>query len=173
LRVIAGELGGRRLHAPRGSRIRPTSDRLREALFSILGDVGGEDVLDLFSGTGALGIEALSRGARRAVFVDTEMASTRRNVEGLGLAERAHLVEGDVLAYLRKETADFGLILCDPPYRLAARLARPLEELVRERLRSGGRLVVESPAREPLTLNMELMTDRTYGEASLRIWGAR
>ena len=87
MRVVAGEFGGRRLQAPRGRATRPTADRVREALFSMLGDVGGARVLDLYAGSGALGIEALSRGAASAVFVDSEPRAAeaiRRNLDTLG-----------------------------------------------------------------------------------------
>jgi 16S rRNA (guanine966-N2)-methyltransferase len=88
VRVIAGRLGGRRLKAPKGRVTRPTSDRVREGLFAMLGDVREASVLDLFAGTGALGIEALSRGARRAVFVEQDMRAVRalkENLEALGI----------------------------------------------------------------------------------------
>jgi 16S rRNA (guanine966-N2)-methyltransferase len=170
VRVIAGELGGRRLAAPKGHEVRPTSDRAREALFSILGDVSGSEVLDLFCGTGALGIEALSRGASRAVLVDTETAPALANVEALAVRERTEVVRRDAASYLETTESTFDLILCDPPYRLAAPLAPTLEQLVPKRLRDHGRLVVESPARSPIQLPFELATDRVYGEASLRIW---
>ncbi len=173
MRVVAGELRGRRLTAPKGRDVRPTSDRAREALFSILGEVTGLEVCDLFCGTGALGIEAISRGARRAVLVDIETGPARVNVEGLGISERVDLVRRDALAYLKSTTDTFDLILCDPPYTLAARVARDLQELVRDRMRDGGRLVTESPSRAPMQLNMELDADRTYGEASLRVWSGR
>jgi len=170
VRVVAGELRGRRLVAPKGPDVRPTSDRAREALFSILGDVGGLEVLDLFCGTGALGIEALSRGARRAVFVDSEPASAEANIESLGMKQRGEVVRGDALSFLQTTKLEFDLVLCDPPYTLAARVARDLEQLVPSRLREGGRLVVESSARAPMELRLTLETDGTYGEASLRIW---
>ena len=172
MRVVAGELRGRPLVAPRGEDVRPTSDRAREALFSILGSVEGLDVCDLFCGTGALAIEALSRGARHAVLVDTDIGPARVNVEALDLAGRAELVSGDALAYLDSASAPFGLILCDPPYTLAARVARDLEKLVPLRLGEGGRLVIESPSRTPIELGLSLEADRTYGEASIRIWSA-
>jgi 16S rRNA (guanine966-N2)-methyltransferase len=172
VRVVAGELGGRRLQAPKGKDVRPTSDRAREALFSILGEVDGADVLDLFCGTGALAIEALSRGARRATLVDTEIEAARVNVEGLGISDRVDLIRRDALAHLRSTTEAFDLILCDPPYTLAARVARDLEKLVPSRLREGGRLVTESPSRAPMALGLSLDADRTYGEASIRIWSA-
>lgn len=172
MRVVAGELGGRRLEAPKGDRVRPTSDRAREALFSILGDIDGAEVLDLFCGTGALAIEALSRGAARAVLVDTDTTWAERNAEALSLAERAETVRQDALAYLRSPGPGFDLVLCDPPYRLAPRLGSQLEELVPQRLRDGGRLVVESPASEPIGLAAPFIlgVDRAYGEASLRVW---
>ncbi|MDQ2675759.1 MAG: RsmD family RNA methyltransferase [Actinomycetota bacterium] len=171
MRIVAGELGGRRLEAPRGLDVRPTSDRAREALFSILGDVSGLAVCDLFCGTGALGIEALSRGARHVVLVDTDIGPARANVSSLGVEERVELVREDALAYLGSAGA-FDLILCDPPYRLAAPVARDLEQLVPSRLREGGRLVTESSSRAPMDLALTLEEDRVYGQASLRIWSA-
>ena len=172
MRVVAGELRGRRLKAPAGTAVRPTSDRAREALFSILGDVTDAEVCDLFCGTGALGIEALSRGARHVVMVDDDTSPAQANVDALNISERVDLTRRDAFEYLGSATATFDLILCDPPYTLAARVARDLEKLVPARLREGGRLVTESPARTPMELNLTLEDDRTYGEASLRIWSA-
>ena len=172
MRVVAGEFRGRRLKAPSGAAVRPTSDRAREALFSILGDIAGADVCDLFCGTGALGIEALSRGARHAVMVDDDTSPAQANVDALGISERVDLMRRDAFEYLGTAEATFDLILCDPPYTLAARVARDLEKLVPSRLREGGRLVTESPSRTPMELNLTLDDDRTYGEASLRIWSA-
>src|ERR1700758_5362053 len=109
MRVIAGTLGGRRLKAPPGRATRPTSDRVREALFSMLGELDGERVLDLFAGSGALGIEALSRGAARAVFVERGAAAgrvLRENLGSLGLGpERAELRREDAAAALRAAAA--------------------------------------------------------------------
>jgi 16S rRNA (guanine966-N2)-methyltransferase len=172
MRVVAGEFRGRRLKAPGGAAVRPTSDRAREALFSILGDISGADVCDLFCGTGALGIEALSRGARHVVLVDDDTSPAQANVDALDISERVDLMRRDAFEYLGSATATFDLILCDPPYTLAARVARDLEKLVPARLRDGGRLVTESPSRTPMELNLTLEEDRTYGEASLRIWSA-
>ncbi len=101
MRVIAGELKGRPLVAPRGWKVRPTSDRVREAIFSALGEaVAGARVLDLFCGTGALAIEALSRGAASAVLVDRDTRPALGNVESLGLGERVELVRSDVERWL-------------------------------------------------------------------------
>jgi 16S rRNA (guanine(966)-N(2))-methyltransferase RsmD len=171
VRVVAGELKGRRLASPprRSAAVRPTADRVREALFSILGDVGQTAVLDLFCGTGALGIEALSRGAARATFVDTRTSLASRNVAALALAERCEVVRADALAYLRRATAQWDLIFCDPPYRLADRLEGELNSLIPERLAEGGRLITESGTRRPLALGLPLLTERRFGDTLVRI----
>jgi 16S rRNA (guanine(966)-N(2))-methyltransferase RsmD len=128
MRVIAGSYGGRRLRAPAGRLTRPTSDRVREALFSILGPLDGAVVLDLFAGSGALGIEALSRGAAKAVFVERDHAplmALRRNIKELGLSDRATILGADVCTGLRRLAAGdgtdrprtrFSWIFLDPPY---------------------------------------------------------
>jgi 16S rRNA (guanine966-N2)-methyltransferase len=172
MRVIAGEFRGRRLKAPAGPAVRPTSDRAREALFSILGDISGADVCDLFCGTGALGIEALSRGARHAVLVDDDVSPAQANVDALDISDRVDLMRRDAFQFLASATATFDLILCDPPYTLAARVARDLEKLVPARLREGGRLVTESSSQTPMELNFTLEDDRIYGNSSIRIWSA-
>src|SRR6476659_1402818 len=102
MRVIAGELKGQRLVAPRGWKVRPTSDRVREAVFSALGGIDGTHVLDLYCGTGALGIEALSRGAASVVFVDRDTRPALGNVERLGLRDRTELIRADVARWLRE-----------------------------------------------------------------------
>lgn len=176
MRVVAGEFRGRRLASPprRSREVRPTSDRTREAVFAILGDVEGSSVLDLFCGTGALAIEAVSRGAARAVLVDRKPALARRNVADLGLEQRCDVVSSDGLRYLARARSRFDLILCDPPYRLADRLGPELDRLLPRRLTEGGRVVVESPSRGPIDLpSLELESDRRFGEASVRIWGSR
>jgi 16S rRNA (guanine966-N2)-methyltransferase len=171
LRVVGGELRGRRLIAPpkRTMAVRPTSDRAREALFSILGDVGESRVLDLFCGTGALAIEAISRGAATAVLVDTDPGLVRRNVAELGLQERCRVVRSDALRYLARSRESFDLILCDPPYRRAEQLGGDLSRLLPPRLAPGGRAVVESAAREPLALDVPTVAERRFGEALIRI----
>jgi 16S rRNA (guanine966-N2)-methyltransferase len=170
MRVVAGELRGRRLAAPPCTRIRPTADRVREALFSILGDVSGAAVLDLFCGTGALAIEALSRGADRAVLVDTDVTTARRNLGGLGLEGRAAVVRSEAIRYLRGDAPQrFDLIFCDPPYKLADRLEAELEPLIPPHLAPGGRVIVESAARRPLDLGLPLLRERRYGDTLVRI----
>ncbi len=123
MRVVAGLAGGRRLQAPPGRKVRPTSERVREALFNALGSldaVRGASVVDLFAGTGALGIEALSRGAASAVFVDADrqaVSVVKDNLVGTGLADRARVVQADVLRYLADHRdATFDIAFADPPY---------------------------------------------------------
>jgi 16S rRNA (guanine966-N2)-methyltransferase len=173
VRVVAGELRGRRLVSPpRGRGVRPTSDRVREAVFSILGDrAEGARVLDLFAGTGALAIEALSRGAAEATLVDDDTGPAQRNIEALGLGARARLVRADVQAFLGREEGRFSLIFCDPPYTLADRLQAPLDKLVPDRLAQGGVLVVESAKRSPLRLALPLETERDYGDTHIAVYG--
>jgi 16S rRNA (guanine966-N2)-methyltransferase len=169
MRVVAGELRGRRVVAPKGVDVRPTADRVREAVFSILGDVAGAQVLDLYSGTGALAIEAISRGAAGAVLVDTEPAAARRNVEALGVADRCAVVRADAKRYLERETGRFDLIFCDPPYKLADRLGPELTRLIPDRLAERGRVIVESDVRQPLRLELPLDVERRYGDTLIRI----
>jgi 16S rRNA (guanine966-N2)-methyltransferase len=166
LRIVAGELGGRRLRSPprRSAAVRPTSDRVREALFAILGDVRDARLLDLFCGTGALGIEALSRGAASATLVDTHTALVRRNVAELGVGDRCEVVRSDVRAFLRRSRRKFDLVFCDPPYRLADRLEGDLDLLIPKVLAPGGRLIVEGAALRPLRLSLPVITERRYGD---------
>jgi len=171
LRIAGGELRGRRLRVPRGSELRPTTERVREAIFSILGDVSGARVLDLFCGSGALGIEALSRGAETAVLVDSDTAAARRNVEELDLGGRAEVVRSDAVRYLRDLPESFDLVLCDPPYTLADRLAADLDPLIRRTIAEGGRVVVESSPEQPLELSLPLVTERRYGDTLIRVHG--
>ncbi len=124
MRVIGGIARGRRLRAPRGRRTRPTSNHLREVVFDLLGQqVSGQSFLDLYAGSGAVGIEALSRGATRAVFVERDpsaVAALRRNLEASGFRDRAEVVPIEVLRYLRRAASGswrFDLIFLDPPYQ--------------------------------------------------------
>ncbi len=170
MRIVAGELKGRRLISPGSSEaVRPTADRVREAVFSILGRVEGATVLDLFCGTGALAIEALSRGAERATLVDSRTSLARRNASALGVSGRCEVVRGDAIRYLRRARRRFDLIFCDPPYRLADRLEGELDSLIGARLAEGGRLITESATRRPLSLGLPLLTERRYGDTTIRI----
>jgi 16S rRNA (guanine966-N2)-methyltransferase len=176
MRVVAGVYGGRRLQAPRGAATRPTADRVREALFSILGDVETLSVLDLFAGSGALGIEALSRGAARAVFVEyapQALAALRSNIEALGIGrDRAEVraIDARVAARTARARAEkYDLVFVDPPYRQADALGRALSESLAALLAPGGRLVGESDRREPLTLGLPVVDERRYGDTLIRI----
>ena len=174
MRVVAGELRGRRLEAPPGRATRPTADRVREALFSILGDMQGLAVLDLFAGSGALGIEALSRGASSAVFVDSSdrsAATVRRNLKALGL--EAQVQRRDALAFLGADdgSGPFHVAFVDPPYDFASRLAAPLAERLPARLTRDARIVTESDKRHPLLLPFPLLRERVYGDTRLGIYG--
>jgi 16S rRNA (guanine966-N2)-methyltransferase len=178
MRVIAGELKGQTLVAPRGWKVRPTSDRVREAIFSALGErVAGAGVLDLYCGTGALAIEALSRGAERAVLVDRDTRPALGNVERLDLRERTELVRGDVgrwLGALPEGAAAprFDLVFVDAPYRLADRVAQDLNTYLPRLLASGGRAIVESGAGKPLRIDsLERLRQRRYGAADVSIYG--
>jgi 16S rRNA (guanine(966)-N(2))-methyltransferase RsmD len=178
VRVIAGELKGQRLVAPRGWKVRPTSDRVREAIFSVLGDrVAGASVLDLYCGTGALAIEALSRGAAHAVLVDRDTRPALGNVQRLGLGERAELVGGDIGRWLGEagkvvDFALFDLVFVDAPYRLADRVAQDLSTHLPRLLAAEGRAVVESGARAPLRIDsLELLRQRRYGAADVAVYG--
>ena len=173
LRITAGELGGRRIRVPKGARgLRPTTERVREAVFSILGDISGTRVLDLFSGSGALAIEALSRGASEATLVDTRPATARQNLESLELSDRAEVVRADAVRFLRRaQPESFDLVLCDPPYRLADPLAADLVQLIPGVLAAGGRAMTESSPGRPMDLELPLLTERTYGDTMIRIHG--
>jgi 16S rRNA (guanine966-N2)-methyltransferase len=177
MRVVAGRLGGRRLQAPAGAGTRPTSDRVREALFSALGPLDGERVLDLFAGSGALAIEALSRGAERAVLVERDpkaVAVIRRNLDDLGLAGEAVAVRRrDVLRALRdarEASESYDLVFIDPPYRLAAGLGPELALALAPVLALGARVVGESDRRHALELpGLTTTFERRYGDTLLRI----
>jgi 16S rRNA (guanine966-N2)-methyltransferase len=179
MRVIAGELGGQQLVAPRGWKVRPTSDRAREAIFSVLGArVVGARVLDLYCGTGALAIEALSRGAARATMVDRDTRAAVGNVERLGLAERVELVRADVSRWLGKredgkEEPIFDLVFVDAPYRLADRVGQELDSQLPGLLSEDGRAIVESGARRPLRIDsLPRQRQRRYGAADVSIYGS-
>jgi 16S rRNA (guanine966-N2)-methyltransferase len=170
-RLVAGTHRGRRLRVPAGSGTRPTSDRAREGLFSSLQsllDLDGSRVLDLYAGSGALGLEAVSRGAAEAVLVERDpraLASLRANVAELGLA--AQVVEADVDAFLARPAEPFDLALLDPPYEVDV---DPVLGRLGPWLADGAVVVVEraSRGRPPgVPDGWEALRDRRYGEATL------
>jgi 16S rRNA (guanine966-N2)-methyltransferase len=169
VRVVAGSRKGHRIDAPKGSKTRPTSDRVRESAFSLIGAVDDATVLDLFAGSGALGIEALSRGARSAVFVEADREACRtinRNLDKLRLD--ATVLCQDVWRFLQTERQSFDLVLVDPPYDLdAARLAPHLPRLVAP----DGLLVYETDARtQPEIPTLQTRTSRKYGSTRLTLF---
>lgn len=166
MRVVAGIYGGRTLKAPRGRDVRPTADRVREALFSILGPLDGLRVLDLFAGTGALGIEALSRGAASCVFVDVDTRPVEANLALLDI--EAEVRRAGALSALRADD-QYDLVLLDPPYRDAERLGAQLTEALPPVLDPSARVVSESDRRHPLELGLPLRDERRYGDTLIRI----
>jgi 16S rRNA (guanine966-N2)-methyltransferase len=176
VRIVAGRLGGRRFAAPAGDATRPTSDRVREALFSVLGPIDEARVLDLFAGSGALGLEALSRGAAEATFVDSGQAAVktiRANVAALGVD--AEIRRQDARSFLRNAAAGqraYDLVFLDPPYRLAARLGAELSPLLQAVLAPGARVVGESDRRAPLALALPVTDERRYGDTLITIHGS-
>jgi len=171
MRIVGGEHRGARIFAPKGRDTRPTSDRVREAAFNLIGPVDNAAVLDLFAGSGAMGLEALSRGAASATFVDSDRDACRtidRNIEKLRV-RGARVVQQDVLRALAMDRTTYDLILCDPPYgfdqdaRIAPYLRRALAE--------DGVLVYETSARrEPALEGLRVRTSRTYGSARLTLF---
>jgi 16S rRNA (guanine(966)-N(2))-methyltransferase RsmD len=178
VRIIAGSLGGRRIEAPRGRSVRPTSERVREAIFSTLGNLDHLRVLDLFAGSGALAIESLSRGADAAVAVESSAQALRaleRNVSALGLRGRLAIVASAVqrAASALAPLGPFDLLLADPPYRLVAdgSVARAIDALLaREGLaRHEATLVIEHAARDqpPQLKKARLTRTRRYGDTAV------
>jgi 16S rRNA (guanine966-N2)-methyltransferase len=176
MRVVAGRFGGRRLQAPRGRDTRPTADRVREALFAMLGPLDGERVLDLFAGSGALAIEALSRGAARATLVERDaraVAVLRANLAALELSDdEARVIHGPARAALRDASARgdaYDLVLLDPPYREAPALGRELSQALPTVLAPAARVVAESDRHAPLALDLPVVRERRYGDTLIRI----
>jgi 16S rRNA (guanine966-N2)-methyltransferase len=175
VRIIAGSRKGHRIAAPRGTVTRPTGDRVREAAFNLLGPVEGASALDLFAGSGAMGLEALSRGARRCVFVESDRAACRivqENLERLRLTG-ALVHQRDALSFLREERSRgrrYDLVLADPPYGEYPALQMALSDLVPAVLEPDGMLLVETAAREQPELPLPLVTSRRYGSARLTLY---
>jgi 16S rRNA (guanine966-N2)-methyltransferase len=175
VRVIGGDLGGRVLRAPRGASTRPTSEKVREAIFQILEHAGleltGAHVLDLFAGSGAMGIEALSRGAAHATFIDTgkpQLGVIRDNLRELALDRRATVLAGDAVALAGRHIppAPWRLVIVDPPYR-SDLAARAVSALPAAQLAAGAAIVIEHDRRNapPDELRSLLRTDqRRYGD---------
>lgn len=182
MRVIAGRLRGRRVDAPKGGDTRPTYDRVRESIFAIIGTaIEGATVLDLFAGSGVLGIESVSRGARAALLIDIDagaVAVIRENVEKLGIARECTVRRGDALRILERSAlgGSFGVVFVDPPYRsgLHAVVLGLLGE--RGRLPEGAAVVAEHDARDDLPESagyLALVRRERYGSTAVSFYEAR
>jgi 16S rRNA (guanine966-N2)-methyltransferase len=176
MRVVAGRFGGRRLRAPRGRDTRPTSDRVREALFAMLGPLDDARVLDLYAGSGALGIEALSRGAAGATLVERDARAVeviRANLGALGVGgDEARVVHATAARAIQDASARgdaYDLVLLDPPYRDSPALGRELSQALPAILAPDARVVAESDRRAPLELGLRLVRERRYGDTLIRI----
>jgi 16S rRNA (guanine966-N2)-methyltransferase len=175
VRIVAGSRKGHRISAPKGAVTRPTGDRVREATFSVIGPVEGAAVLDLFAGSGALGLEALSRGAASCVFVERDRDAARAiqaNLEKLRLTG-ATIANRDVVAALRQERTRgrrYDLVLVDPPYGEWERHAPNLAELLPDVLADDGLVVVETSERVEPELPLDLVTTRRYGSARITVF---
>ena len=176
MRVITGTARGRRLKELQGMDTRPTTDKVKESMFSILQfDIEGRRVLDLFAGTGQLGIEALSRGAESAVFVERRkdaLQAVRENLEACGFSDRARVVNGDAMSYL-KSGEKFDLIFLDPPYA-SGLLEQALEDIARfDICRRHGIIVAESAADKtlpPLSSPYSIYREYRYGKIKLTVY---
>ena len=177
MRIIAGSRKGARIFAPKGAETRPTGDRVREAAFNLIGPGFTEDakVLDLFAGSGAMGLEALSRGAAHATFVESDREACRainRNLDKLDL-EGATVLCQDALTALGADVRSgtrYDLVLVDPPYRRFSSLQNALIEHLPEILTPGGLLLVETAAKEEPGLPLQQRTSRRYGAARLTLF---
>ena len=177
MRVITGKARGVQLKTPDGMLTRPTADRVKEALFSVINfDLPGASVLDLFAGTGQLGIEALSRGANNAVFVDAREDAckiVRENIRRTKLENQARVIRSDYLDYLRRCKEKFDIIMLDPPYAEGF-LENALKSITEiDILQSGGIIIAERPIEKELLLDFEGFTrskDYKYGKTLLTIY---
>jgi 16S rRNA (guanine966-N2)-methyltransferase len=172
MRIIAGTHRGARIAAPKGLSTRPTGDRVREAAFNLIGPLDGAAVLDLFAGSGAMGIEALSRGAASATFVESDKAACRtisENLEKLKLTG-ARVVCADAVWTLRQESRRYDLVLVDAPYESWAELEPKLAKQLTRVLAPDGLLVVETGVRTEPKLPLPIRTSRRYGSARLTLF---
>jgi 16S rRNA (guanine966-N2)-methyltransferase len=172
MRIIAGSRKGHTIHAPKGQETRPTSDRVRENVFNILGPLDGAAVLDLYAGSGALGLEALSRGAARAVFVETDGEAVRaieRNLDKLRL--KATVLQRDAVTVLAGERTKYDLVFVDPPYGMYPELEPQLARYLPSVLGDDGVVVLETDVRTEPGLPLDERTSRKYGQTRVTVYG--
>lgn len=175
LRVIAGSLGGRFFEAPDTAATHPMSERMRGALFNILGDITGKTVLDPFAGSGALSFEAISRGAKSALLLDNDkhaQNAIQKNIATLGLGDKAKLIKANCRSWSERNNAKFDLILADPPYH---DMQLSTVNLLKTHLNVNGLMVVSYPGRGSVpTVNGVVVVDiRDYGNAALAFYQQR
>lgn len=171
MRIIAGALKGRTLHEPKGHRTHPMSEKIRGALFNALGDIEGLSVLDAFAGTGAIAIEAVSRGAKKSVATEKEHSAhltIEKNVEDLRLKKQVEVVHGSVGGWsIHNMERKFDIVILDPPYdRLKTQI---LQTLINRHAKKGGIVVLSFPGHLPAPEfeRVELVTSKNYGDAQL------
>jgi 16S rRNA (guanine966-N2)-methyltransferase len=173
MRIIAGSRKGHTIAAPPGRNTRPTSDRVRENVFNILGPLDDAEVLDLYAGSGALGLEALSRGAARVVFVENDREAAKAiegNLDKLRL--RGTVLRQDVAAVLRADKRKYDLVLVDPPYEMYTDIEPQLARFLPSLLTADGVVVVETDARTQPSLPLEERTSRKYGSVRVTVFHA-
>jgi 16S rRNA (guanine966-N2)-methyltransferase len=177
MRIIAGSRKGARIFAPKGREVRPTGDRVREAVFNLIGPVEGMEVLDLFAGSGAMGLEALSRGASSVTFVENDRSAAEvilRNLDKLQL-KGADVLREDAAGKLARDAAGgrrYDLVLVDPPYRMLPRVLPTLAAHLPAVVAPGGIVIVESGAREEPELPLPQRTSRRYGSVRVTVFEA-
>jgi 16S rRNA (guanine966-N2)-methyltransferase len=175
MRIVAGSRKGARIFAPKGRETRPTGDRVREAVFNLIGPVDGMNVLDLYAGSGAMGLEALSRGAERATFVEADRLAAQtivRNLDKLQFSDAAVLV-ADSARQLASDAASgrrYDLVLIDPPYRMLSGVLPKLAAHLPAVVDPEGLVVVESEAREEPDLPLPKRTSRRYGSVRVTVF---
>jgi len=175
MKIIAGEFGGHGLKSPRGHETRPSTARVRESLFSLVDAriyLDGAEILDLFAGTGALGLEAISRGAALVTFVESDgqvLDYARANAEKLGVEDRCIFIQGDAVDYIRQyKGPELDLVMADPPYKLDA--MRDLPDLALPHLQVDGVFTLEHSAHDWFDDHPHLMTSRPYGRTIVSLF---
>ena len=175
MRIISGRYRGRRLRAPSDARVRPTTDRIRESLFSILGGFDDEVVVDGYAGTGALGLEALSRGARAVWFIDVSRDSVRlveANIETLGAQDETHVITGAFEKALERVTDDIDVVFLDPPYGSAEPPVAMRAIAMSSRARAGALVILEQDRADavPQDPAFEVIDERNYGSTRVTFY---